>query len=133
MAINVANASAAMRAFMIRLHISSRWATALPPADTQILSKLNIFDGGPIQGSGVLAPAQRCLADGAWPHGHERVTCAAGCFVAAAAAEAQTDLHTSAGANSAQKLIFQLLVAPAGNCSLMPVKTWKFGAPTPER
>jgi hypothetical protein len=32
------------------------------------LSKLNIFAGGPVQGSGVLAPAQRSLANGAWPH-----------------------------------------------------------------
>jgi hypothetical protein len=28
---------------------------------------------------------------------------------------------------------FQLLVKLGGNCSLMPVKSWKFGAPVPER
>jgi hypothetical protein len=28
---------------------------------------------------------------------------------------------------------FQLLVKLGGNCSLMPVKAWKFGAPTPAR
>jgi hypothetical protein len=28
---------------------------------------------------------------------------------------------------------FKLLVKLGGNCSLIPVKTWKFGAPTPAR
>jgi hypothetical protein len=28
---------------------------------------------------------------------------------------------------------FQLLVKLGGNCSLMPAKIWKFGAPVPER
>jgi hypothetical protein len=49
-------------------------ATAAASRHCEYLSKLNIFARGPVQGSGVLAPAQRCLADGAWPHGHERVT-----------------------------------------------------------
>jgi hypothetical protein len=42
--------------------------TAAASRHCEYLSRLNIFARGPVQGSSVLAPAQRCLADGAWPH-----------------------------------------------------------------